>query len=367
MDIKHPLTFGLPQSLVITLLILATSGMANDKPAPVIVASVEQTNLAPEVQLNGSVMARRKSRVATEVDGRVAEMLVEQGDDVKQGTVLLRLRQIPTELRLASAKAELQEAEATARLAKISERRLGKLAKSKAASQDDYDTARAKLDESLAIVAGARAKVDQIHDELRRHTVRAPFDGVISDKMTEVGVWVETGDALFVLEEIDRVRVEFPTPQSLYTQISTATPVEIRLDAMPANPIKAKVSRKIPVANPSARTFKLWVELKNPDHQMIPGMSALGSLRLETPAGDSAFAVPRDALVRKPDGTVIVWILQQKAGKTTVQPTRVTTGRALDGRVEVNGKGLSVGDQVVIRGNETLRPEQAVQVIRRER
>jgi RND family efflux transporter MFP subunit len=349
--------------LVFLTLSFAAPSTANDRPAPVVVATVEQTRFAQEVPLNGSVMARRSTRVAAEVDGRVTEVLVEQGDYVEQGAVLLRLRAIPTQLRLATAKAELQEAEATARLAKISERRLAKLAKSRVVSEDDYDTARAKMDESLAVAAGARAKMDQIRDELTRHTVTAPFDGVITEKIAEVGVWVETGDVLFAFEDIDRVRLEFPTPQSFYSQVSTGTPVEVRLDAMPAHAIKAEVSRKIPVASASARTFMLWVELDNPDHRIIPGMSARGVLRLEASAGPSAFAVSRDALVRKPDGTVLVWVLEQDRAETTVKPIKVVPGRALDGRVEVNGTRLSVGDRIVIKGNETLRRGQAVRVV----
>ena len=140
--------------LVFLTLSFAAPSTANDRPAPVVVATVEQTRFAQEVPLNGSVMARRSTRVAAEVDGRVTEVLVEQGDYVEQGAVLLRLRAIPTQLRLATAKAELQEAEATARLAKISERRLAKLAKSRVVSEDDYDTARAKMDESLADQTG---------------------------------------------------------------------------------------------------------------------------------------------------------------------------------------------------------------------
>ncbi len=349
--------------LLFLALLFSTICSANDRSAPVVVGTVEQTNFAQQVTLNGSVIARRLTRVAAEVDGRVTEVLVEQGDYVKQGTVLLRLRATPTKLRLATARAELQEAEATARLAKISERRLAKLAKSKVVSADDYDTARAKMDESLAVAAGARAKMDQIKDELERHTVTAPFDGVVTDKVAEVGAWVETGDALFSLEDIDRVRLEFPTPQSFYNQISTNTSVEVRLDAMLTRAITAQVSRKIPVASASARTFMLWVELDNPDHQIIPGMSARGVLRLETAVAPSAFTISRDALVRKPDGTVLVWVLEQDETEMTVKPVKVVPGRALDGRVEVNGTTLSVGDRIVIRGNETLRPGQAVRVV----
>jgi membrane fusion protein (multidrug efflux system) len=220
--------------------------------------------------------------------------------------------------------------------------------------------------ESERRVAAARverlvAEQKEQQEIIRRHTVVAPFAGVVSRKLTDPGEWVETGTAVLELVDTQRLRIDVQVPQERYRQIEVGSAVNVELDANAGRLLKGKVVARVPVNDPGARTFLVRVQVTDGAREMAPGMSAAVAFVMQ--GGNSMTRVPRDAILRKPDGSVSVWIVNQDEGETpTVSERNVALGRSLRGWVDVRS-GIESGMRVVVRGNETLREGQQVRIL----
>ncbi|MDY6971731.1 MAG: efflux RND transporter periplasmic adaptor subunit [Thermodesulfobacteriota bacterium] len=336
---------------------------AQDSASPVKVGRAENIRLPNSVHLTGTVVARRASRISAEVDGLVAELLVDEGDFVKQGDPLLRIRVRPKELELAAEKAELERANAAVTLAELKESRQSRLLESEVTAQDTYDIANAELRQVRAMVSRSLARVSLVQDEINRHEISAPFDGVIGEKHTDTGSWVHPGDIVFTLEEIGVVRVKFPLPQVYYGSVKSKTPVSMQFDALPGEIISSGVTRKIPVADEASRTFTVHVDIENPDYRIAPGMSVDVTVQVAGEDQVAVLTVPIDSVIMRPDGSELVWVVISEASDLTVAPHPVKTGRANRERVEIVFGELQSGDHVVVFGNERLRRGQKVRIV----
>ena len=146
--------------------------------------------------------------------------------------------------------------------------------------------------------------------------------------------------------------------------MSPDTPVEITLDALAGSVIAGYVDTIVPVKNPGARTFLVRVLAASSEADdtlsITPGMSARGKLNIDT--GRSGIAISRDAILRFPDGRMIVWVLDTSEELPIVRERIVGIGLEFNGAVEITS-GLSDGDVIVVRGNEALQDGQAVIVL----
>ncbi len=408
----HGCTVRLWVTLVTVLTLVSPLAHAQQKrpgppPAPVTTARVEEGAFTKPVRLTGTVEALASTTLSSEVAGYVAEMKVDEGDIIRQGQVLAQVRALPHQLAmkrakamaqadrerlrelktgtrredLAVAKANLAKAKVTANMARKSHTRSVSLQQRKIVSDEEFDQAYERLEEGQAEVAvrqavyeralagarkeeiaaaAARAAASQAdaalaQDRLERTTIRAPFDGVITLKHTEVGAWVAVGDELFDLEKNDKVWVRVDIPEAFYNAIPLGSEVSITFDSVPNAPFVGKVTKKIPRARGRSRAFPVKIELENPEGQLATGM--LARVDLKTPnEGQKSVIVPRDALV--PRGPKqILYRVQDKEGTSVAELVEVKPGRYFGEAVEVFGD-LRAGDRVVVRGNERLRPGQ---------
>jgi len=132
------------------------------------------------------------------------------------------------------------------------------------------------------------------------------------------------------------------------------------MDALGGRTFSAQVAARVPVSNPDARTFLLRLVLPDADADITPGMSARALLRL---TGDAdALLVPRDALIRYPDGTITVFVIDDSDSPPRVRQREVTIGR-VDGDRAVVESGLEADQAVVVRGNEVLNDGDAVRIV----
>ena len=333
---------------------------AQEKTTPVSVVRATTSPLYDEIPLSGTVLARRVSLISPKIEGFVAEVLVDDGDEVKATDPLLRLDRIMAEIELSRSRAQVSEASARLKEAKRQRDEAAELVEKKHIPATSYEAALSEVDISAAILQRLRAELARQEENISRHTIYAPFDGVIAEKLVELGQWVDTGTGLVELVEIDVLRVDVPVPQHYFSEVMVGTDVKIRFDAMPEKDFSGKVSMKIPVGHESARTFPVRIEMDNKDHVMAPGMSA--RVRFLLSQSDQVLILPRDAVVKKSDGTELVWILSEENSVLKAMPVVVQTGKAYRQNVEIVKGDLKAGDRVVIRGNEILRPGQTVHV-----
>ncbi len=346
------------------LLLFAAAGAAfgdEPRPAPVTVAPVVHAPMTSRTELTASVTARRDSRLSARTSGLILEMKVEEGHRVKEGDVLMSL---DAELaRLALERAQAERAQAQAQLAEA-ERLLGEaqtLAKEGSSSRSEAATRQGEVRAQTAAVERFEAQVREQAALVERHQLIAPFDGVISRKLTEVGEWVQTGTPVVELVETGHLRVDVQAPQEMFASLQSGeTEVHVRLDAYPGRELPAKVIAQVPVKDATARTFLVRLEIDDPKRLAAPGMSgrAIFQIKSEEPV----WQVPRDAVVRSANGTVKVWIVKGRDDAATAHSREVKLGNSLADQVEVR-EGVAGESAVVVRGNEALREGQRVQIL----
>jgi RND family efflux transporter MFP subunit len=327
---------------------------------------VGRAELAPvvqEVPVTGTVTSPRISRVSTEVSGRLSEVRVEVGDRVDAGAVLALLDPELAALDLRRARAATREAQAALVDARRRLEDAERLSAERALAETALLSLRSEVEMDEAALARLQAEEARQAALLERHEVTAPFAGAISRKLANAGEWIEPGAPLVELVSTRGLRIDFQVPQEFFPRVREGSEVAVALDAAPERRLAARVAATVPQSDPGARTFLMLVRLEDPEVPMIPGMSARARLRLGT--GSEGVVVPRDALLRHPDGRTTVWVLDARTdGDTaTVSERRVTPGRAFDGRVEIV-EGLEAGSPVVLRGNEALQEGQRVRVRR---
>ncbi|MDZ7754562.1 MAG: efflux RND transporter periplasmic adaptor subunit [Gammaproteobacteria bacterium] len=328
--------------------------------APVAVARSETIPIVREERVTGTVTSPRTSSLSTQVGGMVAALPVDAGDRVAAGGLLVELDHELADLKLelfdaAARRARAELADARRRLR---ERRA--LERDQTISASELEARATAVAVAEAEMAGAAAEVRHQRAVVARHRITAPYDGVISRRVAEVGEWVSPGDTVVELVATTGLRFDFRAPQELYPRLNEDTAVEVFLDALPGRPIAGRIHAAVPVSDPSARTFLLRVLPAEDAHPtMTPGMSVRGILRLET--GRRGVVVPRDALLRYPDGRVSVWVVERSATTPRAREHQIRLGLAFGDEVEIRD-GLASGATVVVEGNEALRDGQAVRV-----
>jgi len=350
---------ALSRSLVV-LLVLFLSVDATAQ-APVRVETVSDSSIVKQIYVNGTVTSPRSALLSTAVGGIVAELMVDEGHRVSTGEPLLILDAELAQLALERALAEVRQQEVALEDAKRRFAEAEKVGTQRGIARTTIESLRTEVTGNEAALAASRAAAREQEAIVNRHTLRAPFAGVVSQRMTEVGEWVNPGNGLLELVAIDNLRFDFRVAQDSYAILTPQTPVEVTLDALPGRSLKGRVDTIVPVKNPGARTFLVRVRTEpDPSVRITPGMSARGKLSIDT--GDRGIAVPRDAILRFPDGRVTVWVVDDGGGTPQVHERIVQTGLEFDGFVEVVD-GVSAGERVVVRGNETLQEGQEVSIL----
>lgn len=326
---------------------------------PVETEAVREAPVIRKLELSGTVTSPHASQISTSVEGLVSSVYFDSGAHVKRGDLLLELDAELEEAAYEQAKAQTAQAAAEVEDAKRRLRIAESLAKRDYGPQNEVEARQAEVEIDTATHQGFKAEQKRRMAILERHKLPAPYDGVISKRMAEVGQWVNPGTAVFELVAMRDFRVDVPVPQDYYARLREGADVDIEIDALPGEKVPAKIGALIPVSDPDARTFTLRVLPSRDDIPITPGMSARVLVNLDT--GRRDVAVSRDALIRYPDGRVTVWVLREDGDKVSVTERRVEIGLAFDGLVQVLS-GLKEGERVVVRGNESLREGQTVRL-----
>jgi RND family efflux transporter MFP subunit len=345
----------------VTICFIGANAVAADT-TPVAVSTVTQVQLDDPVVLVGSVVPQRTTSISVQVNGMISSMWVDEGQRVKAGARLFQLDDNLARIDVNRRMAQLQQTQA-----ELSETQR-QLAESDRLRKDGYipvsvlETAQTRVAVAQAVVGQRQADLAEAKENLSRHVITAPFDGIVTRKQAEQGQWLNPGATALQFIDASMVRVEIEVPQRHIAGISVGTQATIEIDALPGQRLTSLVTAVIPRGDNNARTVPVWLSVDNSAQQLLPGMSATVRLGLQSQQS-MALAVPNDAVIRRADGSIVVWLIRNGEPNMTVQPLNVTLGRRDAQFSEIVGKGIKVGDQVVVRGNESLRPEQAVHIV----
>jgi len=332
-------------------------GPQGPPPVPVKVAPVIQETVSEQITLVGTTEPIARSKVAAEISGLVEEFPVREGDFVEKGKVLVRLRSKDLRLHLKAAEAVREKVRANLLFAEKELARYSKLKDADSIAARKYDEALFQ-DQSLEQeLLRTEAEIDLLKDDIRKMTVVAPFSGYVAKEHTQIGEWLPMGGPREVVTLLDmgHVRITVDVPERYAVNLLPKSPVRVLVASLSSDPFMGKISAILPEGDANARTFPVRVTLSNPDLKIRSGMEAKATFSLGTTK--DALLVPKDAIVTAGNNRLVYVI-----ASTVAQPVNVQVIGHHDGNVAVEGP-LKPGDRLVIRGNERLRPGQAVEII----
>jgi RND family efflux transporter MFP subunit len=327
--------------------------------APVEVAVVERSDIVETLSLTGSLSSPNSARLSPDVEGRLVSLKVDAGQRVNAGDILFKLDDELARLELAQAIAAEHEAKADLADTRRRVTEVAELVAEGSFPESEARSLTALVERNQAILERRRAERAYAAARLEHHSLKAPFSGVVAERNADLGERVDTDSNVLLLVATDRLQLDLRIPQKYFQRIRPGTPVTMRLDALPEQTLTASVAQIVPVSDPDARTFRARAEVDNAAGQLTPGMSVRAVVRIGT--NRKAEVVPRDALIRYPDGRTIVWVVEVDGDSYVVKERRVKTGLSFDDKLEII-EGLVEGERVVIRGNEALQQDQQVRV-----
>lgn len=323
---------------------------AGPPPAPVVVAVAEQRSLAPVSWVPGTVQSRSDAQVATEVDGRI-QTIAEIGQNVVKGDVIAGLINSQIQHQLDEYQANVIRAEARLKFLVQEVKRLRRLAHQNNAARTQLDQTEAEQDVAKAELAFSRAQLAQMKDLNERRQVRAPFDGMVVEQLRQPGEWVKEGDVLVRLVDTQHLEIKAMVPLSAKQFLAVNSQLTLRAAEQT---VTGRVRSLVSAGDPRSRLLDMRVDFEQ--HDWVSGLAV--RVAIPSAAPRNVIAVPRDALVLRRSGTSIYKI----NGENRAERVDVVTGIAEGSFVEVSGN-VQVGDQVIIRGSERLRPGQAVKPV----
>ncbi|MDJ0710346.1 MAG: efflux RND transporter periplasmic adaptor subunit [Woeseiaceae bacterium] len=287
------------------------------------------------------IEAFAEADVIAKVEGEIREVLVEEGDDVKEGQVLARLD--GDRLRL-----ELNESRARLRKMERDFERNEDLRDKGLLSEGDFEKLKYDLE-------ALRASYNLASLELDYTQIRAPIDGVISERYIKRGNTISVGNPLYRVTSFDPLVAYLHVPEREYRQIAAGQPVAIDIDALADQRIFAAVTRVSPVVDPATGTFKITIEIRDDARRIKPGM--FGRMSIVYDQHVNVLQVPRSAIIEELGSESVFVVEDGKAVRRDVE-----TGYSENGMIEIT-EGLTDDDSVITVGQVGLKPDATVTVI----
>lgn len=330
-------------------LVLTGTAWAQFGAAPTVeVVPAEQREMAPTLQVAGTVLSRSDAGLSAEIEGRLVEV-ADVGTRVAEGDVVARIEDTTLQLRVAELEAQIARGEARLRFLDAELGRVQRLAETNLAAVSQIDQTRSERDMAGSDLDVARARLAQLEDQIERARVRAPFPGVVVERVARAGERVGVGALVLRLVDPDHLEVVARAPLRYYRFVQPGD--ELTVDTG-SEVFEAPLRTLVSVGNEDLHVFELRLDIKRP---LPVGQTA----RLTIPAAEprEVLAVPRDALVLRGSGTA-VFVIEEDG---TARRATVSTGIGQGDWIEVAGP-IQAGDRVVVRGNERLRDGQRVEI-----
>ena len=303
-------------------------------PMPVEVAVAQRDTVVDAINATGQIEAMQAIELRPDVEGRITAILVDEGRIVQRGTPLFKIDDAEVRTQVARATAERDLARQA-------------LARTKQLLEQNASTTQ-ELERAEAMARSTQAQLDLLALRLARSTVRAPFSGVVGQRLVSLGDYVNTSTRLAALQTYDPQRAVFQVPERYAERLNLDQRVAFRVASLPGREFVGVVDFVDPVVQLPARTIMVKARVPNPRRELQAGMFI--EARLATAVRPDAVVIPEDAVLSL-QGARVVWVVAD--GKAARR--EVTLGVRRPGFVEVTD-GVSAGEQVVVGGAERLMP-----------
>lgn len=337
------------------------------------VLQVREEPLVESINVVGEITTDYEINIQPQVSGRLLQLPVKKGDEVQAGQVLavldnetISLQIQQAENNIAIIKANMKEAELRLARAEAEKERYKELFEHRYISQSEYEnkenaylTALTALEILTQQLASAENNLELLKTQLEQTKIHSPINGFILETKVTPGMNLTTGTVILSMAPLSPVQLVFNVDQRDAARIRKGSPVEFQTDALPGQVFTSQTNQSSPVYDPQTRSLTFSATFPNQPVRLEPGM--FGTVKVIAGQKDAALTVPQEALVtlERQNG---VFVVAEENGENIARFQPVVTGGIVGNLIEVTS-GLNPGDQVIIIGQERLRPGEKVEII----
>ena len=347
--------FNQALTIAVALFLLSQNSIAADKVASVKVLPVKEIEESPTTDILGTIYSRNRAQLTAAINGKL-EWVLEPGSHIEKGALVARVETLGLQLQQAEQNAQLKRARINLQYLGRELKRQKELRKLKNASQYELEQTQSQYELAKSDLEIAELRLKQVNDQLQRAEIRAPFSGVITQRMQRAGTDVNRSDVIVQLLDTESLEARLFVPVKYLSYIRPGTKVMLTSIDDEKTSLSARASAIIPAADPRSQTFEMRINL--PDESK--NIWAAGQLvKVNIPIEDTrmSLTVHRDALILRNDGIYVVKVDQNNKSLRL----KVTVGKGNGDWVTVRGD-LKAGEKVVIRGAERLKDGDAVAI-----
>ena len=319
---------------------------------PVTVTHVATSDVAPLVPAAGTVFSRNETQITSGIAGRL-EWVAEPGDRIREGAAVARFDCEMLNLQRERQLAEADRARINHETLTSEVQRLEALQDSSVIAEIQLDRTRADRDLAAGDLRISQITIRETESQLRRCVVKAPFSGVITERLRRAGEDVERSIVLAAMTDTQNLEVRASVPVRYLPRMRAGEIAEVSLNEIR---LEGRIRKVVPAANSQSQTFEVRLDLPD-DAPSVVAAGQLVSIALPLTAS-TALTVPRDSVVLREDGTFVMRInSDEKVEQVSVEVTEATGDQ-----VAIRGK-LRSGDRIAVRGAESLSDGELVAVL----
>jgi RND family efflux transporter MFP subunit len=326
----------------------------NVGPENITVIAVSTLNSGPAI--SGSLVADKTAAIRAEIGGAVVAVLQDPGSRVSRGTPLARIDDSAIRDTWLGAKSGVTQAQLAADIAKREQERAEKLLAAGAIAENALEAARRGNLGAQAQLDDARARFASAQKNLDNTVVKAPYDGVVSERQVNPGDIVAPGAPMFTVVDPGTMRLEGAVPADQLGGVRIGAPVTFSVTGYPGRSFTGAISNIYPSADPQTRQVRLYARIPNAGSGLVAGLYATGRVSSTTHDGLTA---PLNAVDQRGIKPAVVRIRNGK-----VERIEVVIGLRDEGteRVEISGGGVAVGDTLLVGAAQGITPGTPVKV-----
>ncbi|HJQ56353.1 MAG TPA: efflux RND transporter periplasmic adaptor subunit [Vineibacter sp.] len=311
--------------------------------------------LKEKVRFTGSTQPVDQTVVKARVGGRLAEVLVREGDRVTPGQVLARFEAIELQARLNEKLSSLEAARADSRWAEKDRADKAELHERKVVSRSAFDQASAVADAKKSLVAVAEAQVEVARKNLNDAVVVAPFAGIVGERFANPGESIPVDGKLMTLLDTSRVEVAAQVPAADVVPLRIGQPALVVVEGFGERLFAARITRISPTTQAGSRSVPVFVEITDRDEALRGGL--FGSGEVTVAEARDVIAIPATGLRRDAEGDHVLAIRDGRLARQAVTP-----GRRWSRGDFVEVAGIAAGERIIAAPLPGLKPGQAVKV-----
>ena len=320
---------------------------------------------AVELVLPGTLQAFYSASVYSRVSGYLKKWTVDIGASVKTGQLLATIETPELDQQLKQSQANLESALANLRLTEITSRRWQNLLKSDSVSKQEADEKNGDYEAKKALVASAQADVDRLLALESFKQITAPFDGIVTDRKTDIGALInaghDAGHELFTVDDVHQLRLYVDVPQNYAHQIKAGMAARLEIPDLPGQTFSAVLAANSRAVNTGTGTMLIELLVDNTERKLLPG--AYGNVHFSVPHEASQIQIPVTALVFRKEGMTVATLTPDnrvqyrviQIGQDQGSTVQVISGLLASERViDSPPDALEQGDQVrIAEGNHS--------------